>query len=93
MLNTPNLNLNGIGLNQIIDIIKLLSPKKSLDIDGLSTYLISKIAHEVSVPLAHIFSLQEGIFPGRLKTSRTVPIFKAGNPELCNNYRPKALLS
>jgi hypothetical protein len=95
MMNTPNLNLNGIGPNQVVDIIKLLSPKKSLDIDGISTYLISKIAHEVSVPLAHIFSLsiQEGIFPDRLKTSRTVPIFKAGNPELCDNYRPIALLS
>jgi hypothetical protein len=66
-------------------------PKKSLDIDGISTYLISKI----SIPLAHIFllSVQERKFPDRLKTSWTVPIFKAGNPELCDNYRPIVLLS
>jgi hypothetical protein len=37
--------------------------------------------------------VQEGKFPDRLKTRRTVPIFKVGNPELCDNYRPIALLS
>ncbi len=32
--------------------------------------------------------------PGsKLKTSRTVPIFKAGSPLLCDNYRPISLLS
>jgi hypothetical protein len=50
---------------------------------------------ELSWPLAHVFklSLETGIFPARLKSSRTVPIFKAGNTELCDNYRPIALLS
>jgi hypothetical protein len=38
--NLPNLDFNTIGPSQIIDIIKLLAPKKSLDIDGISTDLI-----------------------------------------------------
>jgi hypothetical protein len=93
--NTPEMEFENVGPNQIIDIIKLLQPKNSLDIDGLSTNLIKKIAIEISIPLAHIFSLslENGIFPNRLKTSRTVPIFKSGNPESCDNYRPIALLS
>jgi hypothetical protein len=93
--NLPNLDFNTIGPSQIIDIIKLLAPKKSLDIDGISTDLIKKLSFELSVPLSHIFSLslQTGNFPDRLKTSRTVPVFKAGNPESCDNYRPIALLS
>jgi hypothetical protein len=37
--------------------------------------------------------MQHGVFPDKLKTSRTVPILKTGNPELCENYRPMALLS
>jgi hypothetical protein len=37
--------------------------------------------------------MSNGIFPARLKTSRTVPIFKTGNSNLCDNYRPIALLS
>jgi hypothetical protein len=37
--NTPDLNFNAIGPNKIIDIIKLLMPKKSLDIDGTYKHL------------------------------------------------------
>ena len=53
------------------------------------------IITEICVPLAHIFnlSISTGIFPSCLKTSRTVPIFKAGSPLLCDNYRPISLLS
>jgi len=45
--------------------------------------------------LSYIFnlSLQNGLFPTKLKTSRTVPIFKSGDNSLCENYRPIALLS
>jgi hypothetical protein len=48
--NTPNLNFHTVGPIQIVDIIKLLSPKRSQDIDGISTYLITKITHEISSP-------------------------------------------
>jgi hypothetical protein len=66
-----------------------------MDLDGISTNLIKSIAIEISVPLAHIFnlSLNTGVFPKKLKTSRIVPIFKTGDAELCNNYRPISLLS
>jgi Reverse transcriptase (RNA-dependent DNA polymerase) len=37
--------------------------------------------------------LSTGIFPNKLKTSRTVPIFKTGDKSLCDNYRPVSLLS
>ena len=63
--------------------------------DGLSTKLLKKIAIEISKPMTHIFnlSLQNGIFPNKLKRSRTVPVFKSGDAHLCDNYRPIALLS
>jgi sarcosine oxidase/L-pipecolate oxidase len=69
--------------------------KNSCDIDGISTKLLQKIASEISRPLSHIFNfiLSSGKFPDRLKISRTVPIFKAGRTDLCDNYRPIALLS
>jgi hypothetical protein len=38
-------------------------------------------------------SITGGIFPEKFKISRTVPIFKAVNPTLCDNYRPISLLS
>jgi hypothetical protein len=93
--NITELEFHNIGPNQIVDIIKLIAPKNSLDIDGISANLVKQIAHEISIPLSHVFSLSmtNGVFPARLKTSRTVPIFKTGNMELCDNYRPIALLS
>jgi hypothetical protein len=50
---------------------------------------------ELSVPLRHLFnlSLSSGKFPSKLKISRTVPIFKSGDRQLCDNYRPISLLS
>jgi hypothetical protein len=93
--NLQELDLGTVNQTHICDIIKSLQPKNSLDIDGISTKLLKNIAIEVSWPLAHIFnnSLRLGIFPKRLKTSRTVPIFKSGRSDLCDNYRPISLLS
>ena len=61
----------------------------------MSMQLLKFIANEISTPLAHIFnlSLDSGIFPAGLKLSRTVPIFKSGCPESCDNYRPISLLN
>jgi hypothetical protein len=93
--NIQDIDLGSTNQTHICDIIKSLQPKKSCDIDGISTKLLKDLALEISWPLAHVFklSLELGIFPARLKSSRTVPIFKAGNSELCDNYRPIALLS
>jgi hypothetical protein len=38
-------------------------------------------------------SLEQGIFPDKLKYSRVVPIFKSGDVRLCDNYRPISLVS
>jgi hypothetical protein len=69
--------------------------KSSLDLDGLSLKFIKYIAYEISGPLAFIFhqSPTQGVNPERLKMSRIVPIFKASNKRLCDNYRPNSLVS
>ena len=87
-------NLGNTGQIHVMDIIKSFESKASLDIDGVSLKLIKFVAYEVSRPLSHIFnlSLEKGIFPENLKSSRTVPIFKCGDPKLCDNYRPISLV-
>jgi hypothetical protein len=93
--NAPELSFDNIAPGQIIEIIKSLQNKSSLDLDGLSLKFIKFIALEISSPLAFIFnlSLSQGIFPDKLKTSRIVPIFKSGDKRLCDNYRPISLVS
>ncbi len=93
--NPPQLELGAISPAVIVSTIQSFISKSSTDIDGLSTKILKSIAVEISQPLSHIFSLSisTGVFPNKFKVSRTVPIFKAGNSELCDNYRPISLLS
>ena len=46
-------------------------------------------------PLLHIFglSLDEGIFPDDLTTTKVTPTFKAGDENDFGNYRPISVLS
>jgi hypothetical protein len=89
--NVTSLNFDLIGPYQLCDIVKTFESKKSCDLDGISTKLLKHAISEICHPLAHIFNLST--FPTMLKSSRTVPIFKAGSPLLCDNYRPISLLS
>jgi hypothetical protein len=94
----PNLNdieFNNIGPLFLCDLLKTFTTKSSCDLDGISIKLLKHVISEICTPLAYIFNLSvtSGIFPSMLKTSRTVPIFKAGSPLLCDNFRPIYLLS
>jgi hypothetical protein len=93
--NTPLLEMGGIGPEEVRSILKNMDKKNSPDLDGISLALLKHIATEISLPLSHIFnlSLQTGTFPTKLKTSRVVPIFKAGDKTSCDNYRPISLVS
>ena len=93
--NIRQLDLGQTGHVHFCDILKSFEPKKSQDIDGISIELLKFISTAISTPLSHIFnlSLSTGIFPSKLKTSRSVPIFKTGRADLCDNYRPISLLS
>ena len=53
------------------------------------------VADIVAEPLADIFnrSIQQAVFPGRLKSVKVVPIFKKGSKLDIANYRPIAIAS
>jgi len=91
----PPLKFDQIGPILIADILKSMDPKKSKDLDGISTHLLKFLNTTITVPLAHIFnlSLSKGIYPDRLKKSRVVPIHKGGDSRLCDNYRPITIVS
>jgi len=89
------LEFDKVGPILICDILKAMDSKKSLDIDGISINLLKFVINSISIPLAHIFdlSLKTGTFPSKLKSSRVVPVFKAGDRKSCDNYRPISLVS
>jgi hypothetical protein len=91
----PDLLLQNTTPEHIQKVIKNLQPKYSNDAQGVSTKMVKLIGKGISYPLAHIFnlSLRDGVFPNKLKLCRVIPIFKAGDPLECDNYRPISLLS
>jgi Reverse transcriptase (RNA-dependent DNA polymerase) len=83
------------GPVHICDVVKSFDNKSSPDLDSISLSFVKKVIDVICIPLAHIFknSLESGIFPEKLKSSRVVPIFKTGDPHKCDNYRPISLVS
>jgi hypothetical protein len=76
-------------------IIKLLKSKTSAGYDGISSRIIKHCMNAVSRPINHICnaSLNEGVFPDRLKYAIVKPIHKKGDKTDVSNYRPISLLT
>ena len=57
--------------------------------------MLKFIKFQIAKPLSHFFTLSitTGVFPAKLKVSKIIPIFKAGDHSSCDNYRPISLLS
>ena len=93
--NPPKLRLDNISQHQVVDIISAMDSKVSVDASGVNMKMLKYIKYQIALPLSHLFTLSvtTGVFPAKLKTSKTIPIFKAGDRTSCDNYRPISLLS
>lgn len=91
---TKNFFLGPITPGDIINTASKLKPKQSTGQDNISNKLLKNTIEEISVPLTHIFnlSLETGTVPDEMKIAKVIPIFKKGNVQNLNNYRPISLL-
>ena len=76
-------------------LIQQLEQGKSLGPNSIPTSILKLLQNEISVPLSQIFNLSfsSGTYPEKLRTSKTIPIFKKGSRLTACNYRPISLLS
>lgn len=83
-----------VSTSEILSIVKNLKNSKSNGHDGLNTFILKKIIYNIVDPLCHIFnmSLVTGRYPQSFKLARVIPVFKKGDPNQCNNYRPISIL-
>jgi len=82
------------GSVEIIKIIKELETKNSSGHDLLSNRMIKKEMSWFATILPSLInsSMEEGIFPNVLKQATVIPVFKKGEKDNMNNYRPISLL-
>ena len=75
-------------------IIESLKTKSSCGDDGLSTKLFKEITNEICSSITLIVNqmITTGIFPDSLKIAKIIPIFKKGDIEITENYRPISIL-
>ena len=76
---------------EISNIIKDFNNNKCSDI---CVRAVKFVNHTISPLLADLFNqcTHEGIFPEELKIARVIPLYKADDPHLMNNYRPISIL-
>ena len=99
--NIPNINsalsFSAVPLTvtEILNATKSLSDKKTPDYNGISTHFLKNIISSIIKPLLHIFTLSfnKGVVPSQLKIAKVIPIYKAGERNSMDNYRPISLLS
>ena len=72
-----------------LDAVYLLKPNKGNEVDDVSSNVVIKSMPYLKIPLSHIFtlSLNQGIFPDKLKAARVIPILKSGDETSVSNYK------
>ena len=80
---------------EICNIVNLFKSNKASGLDDFSPSIIKSVIGTISKPLCHIYnmSMNEGIFPDKLKIARVTPIYKKGDKSEVSNYRPISVLS
>ena len=80
---------------QVLSLLNKLNKSKATGIDKISARLIRECADLICIPMCDIFnqSITLGIFPDDWKTARVTPLFKQGNRDDLDNYRPISVIS
>lgn len=92
-INCPVFSFKPVTNIQIIEIIRALKNSHCRDIYGINSKILKSILYYIVSPLTSLFNmcLASGIYPSCLKKSRVVPIYKKGDTNLLNNYRPVSI--
>jgi hypothetical protein len=81
--------------NEMIESrIMKMSSKKSTGIDSISVRFLQLVINYICPSITFLINccLREGVLPNIWKIAKVVPLFKSGNKNDLNNYRPISIL-
>ncbi|XP_054287551.1 uncharacterized protein LOC129003286 [Macrosteles quadrilineatus] len=80
--------------DEVMKIINNFKNSHSPDVHGMTVTILKYVSEVIAIPLAKTINacLQSGVFPNSLKVSRTVPVFKKGDPASISSYRPISVI-
>ena len=86
--------LNAVNENEMSKLINVLKNTSS-GYDGYQAKALKYVKDELLTALCYIvnISLEQGVFPDRLKHALVTPIYKSGERAKVENYRPISVLS
>jgi len=81
--------------HDVLQALSKLRVDKAAGPDEVSTHLLTEIKDNIAYPLFVIFrkSLDEGVVLNYWKSANISPVFKKGNRNVMDNYRPVSLTS
>ena len=82
------------SVTEIEDLIRQMPHKVSYGHDIISNSMLKKLCTSISYPLQVIFnqSINQGIFPSKMKLAEVIPLYKRKEHDKVINYRPISLL-
>jgi len=94
LINSNTAALYHTDAQEVYDILSSFKNKHSHHQKDIPMFLWKNIAHCVSMPIASLANqmILTSTFPQLLKSAQITPIFKKGNKELAQNYRPVTTL-
>lgn len=83
-----------ISYNEVLNVIRSLKNKGTLDIYGISCKLVKRVGERLINPLVNIIQsvVEQATFPERAKYARVVPLYKISRNYDISNFRPISCL-
>ena len=90
----PIMNDLCLTVDDVQTILESLDVTKATGPDAIPARLLKETAHVIAPPLSKLFnkSLSTGTVPLEWKEANVVPVFKKGEDDYTENYRPISLL-
>lgn len=83
-----------VNCAEVFSYLHSMKNSKTKDADGIQTGPVKYVLDIITPVVTHIYNLilSSGVFPKMMQIARVVPIYKNGDKNNLNNYRPISVL-